>query len=194
GGGANGSDGAGAGGGARWRVAGGRRGGMIQPAGRGGRDGSRQRASGGWAVRAIFALLGVGLAALAVGCKDSGPKGQPVSGKVVFKDGDVQKLAGGYVRLESVADPKLKAVGQIEEDGTFVLGAFADDKRVAGVPEGRRNLARSAAPPGLNALSGGVPGVALRSTPGYRRSPLRGCRAPSLTLPARTDAARSAQS
>jgi len=84
------------------------------------------------------ALLGLGLAVLAAGCKgeDKGPKGYPVSGKVVFKNGDLKKLVGGYVRLESVSDAKLKAVGEIQEDGTFVMGSFVDGKPVGGVPEG----------------------------------------------------------
>src|SRR4051794_6920964 len=41
--------------------------------------------------------------------------------------------------------------------------------------EPRRGDRQRVAPPGLRAFGGaGVPGVALRSTPGYRRSPLRG--------------------
>jgi hypothetical protein len=78
----------------------------------------------------------VGLLALAGGCGQSGPKTYPVKGKVVVKNGDVKKLAGGYVRLQSVADPKLIGVGEIEEEGSFGIGAFIDGKPVGGLPEG----------------------------------------------------------
>src|SRR5438067_7820117 len=65
-----------------------------------------------------FAALGAGLVLLATGCKgEPEVKTYPVSGKVVVKNGDVKKLVGGYVHLESVSDPKLKAVGEIEEGG-----------------------------------------------------------------------------
>ena len=90
------------------------------------------------ATGAAFVVLGVGLVWTAGGCQspEEGPKTYPVKGTVVVKNGDVSKLVGGFVRLEAVADPKLKAVGEIEEDGQFVLGSFISDKPRGGIPEG----------------------------------------------------------
>ncbi|HJZ53863.1 MAG TPA: hypothetical protein VKE74_02835 [Gemmataceae bacterium] len=83
-----------------------------------------------------FAALGAGLVLLA-GCRgESGVKTYPVTGKVIVKNGDVARLAGGFVRLESVADPNVKAVGEIQEDGSFGLGSFVQDRPLTGVPEG----------------------------------------------------------
>jgi hypothetical protein len=50
----------------------------------------------------------------------------PVRGKVVFKDGS--PLNGGLVRFRPV-DEKLQvsARGDIQEDGTFILGTYKDD-------------------------------------------------------------------
>jgi hypothetical protein len=85
-----------------------------------------------------FVVLGIGLAWTGGGCgaAEGGPKTYSVKGTVVVKNGDVSKLVGGFVRLESVADPTLKAVGEIEEDGQFVLGSFIDNKPRGGIPEG----------------------------------------------------------
>lgn len=83
------------------------------------------------------AVLGAALLVPACGCgRDEGPKAHPVRGKVVVKNGEVQKLAGGVVRLQSVADPKLIGVGEIQEDGSFGIGAFVDGKPLSGLPEG----------------------------------------------------------
>jgi len=74
---------------------------------------------------------------LATGCNsEPAVKTSPVSGKVVVKNGDVKRLAGGFVRLESVADPNVKAVGEIQEDGSFGLGSFSQDRPIGGVPPG----------------------------------------------------------
>lgn len=80
---------------------------------------------------AAVAALGLG------GCRQANvPKTYPVKGQVVFKGGDARKLAGGYVRLRLISDPNVVAVGEIEEDGSFVLGTFHQDKPLAGVREG----------------------------------------------------------
>jgi hypothetical protein len=55
---------------------------------------------------------------------------------VVVKNGDVKRLVGGFVRLQSAADPKLVGVGEIQEDGSFGVGAFEDGKPRGGLPEG----------------------------------------------------------
>jgi hypothetical protein len=85
----------------------------------------------------VCTAIGLVLFVLAAGCGGKGTKTYPVRGKVVVKNGQLGKLVGGYVRLESVPDPKYKALGEIEEDGQFVLASFVDDKKsVEGVPEG----------------------------------------------------------
>jgi hypothetical protein len=86
------------------------------------------------------AVILAGLVVLALGgCGPTVPKYPQVKGKIVFKDGNVALLAGGYVRFESVSDPNVRAVGPIDDDGTFVMGSPGKektDKMIAGVPEG----------------------------------------------------------
>src|SRR5262245_49233477 len=85
---------------------------------------------------ALRVCIGLVLAVV-IGCSRSPTwKGYPVTGKVVLRGGDVAQLAGGYVRFESVADPNVRGVGQIDEDGTFIMGWFFNDKPVAGLLEG----------------------------------------------------------
>jgi hypothetical protein len=86
----------------------------------------------GAALAAAVAVLGCG----GGGGGDSGPKTYPVTGKVVVKNGDVNKLRGGLVRFESVADPARKGVGEVEDDGAFVIGSSYNEKPVPGLPEG----------------------------------------------------------
>ena len=58
---------------------------------------------------------------LIAGC--GGPKLCPVKGKVVFPDG--QPLMGGRVVFETTAvTPPVSAQGEIQSDGTFVLGTY----------------------------------------------------------------------
>jgi len=82
--------------------------------------------------------LGGGLALLVTGCGgDSGPKTYPVKGKVVVKNGDVRMLVGGFVHLELVSNPKVKALGEIEESGEFSVGTFINEKPRPRRPGGR---------------------------------------------------------
>jgi hypothetical protein len=82
-------------------------------------------------------VMGVGFLVSAGGCGgDDGPKTYPVSGKVVVKNGDVKKLVGGFVYLQSVADSTLVGSGEINEDGSFGIGTFIKDKPRGGLPEG----------------------------------------------------------
>jgi hypothetical protein len=76
---------------------------------------------------------------IVAGCGPSGPQTYPVQGKVVFKGkgGKVQQLAGSKVWLQSVADPSLAAVGEIEDDGSFSLGTYLKEKSYQGVPAGQ---------------------------------------------------------
>ncbi len=79
------------------------------------------------------------LLAAACGCGGSDPKTYAVQGKVVYKGqaGNVGQLAGGRVRFQSLTDPAVTGLGEIEEDGSFALGTFFHDKSLPGVPAGR---------------------------------------------------------
>jgi hypothetical protein len=81
------------------------------------------------------AAIGLGLLS-ANGCGPSGPKTYPVKGKVVVKNGKLDRLVGGYVYMESVGEPKYKCLGEIDENGEFVMASSINDKPVEGMPEG----------------------------------------------------------
>jgi hypothetical protein len=78
------------------------------------------------------------VALLGAGCSgETGPKVYPVHGKVIFKGkGNMRQLLGGKVRLQSLADPSIAAVGEVEDDGVFSLGSFINEKALPGVPAG----------------------------------------------------------
>jgi hypothetical protein len=63
-------------------------------------------------------------------------KTYPVKGKVVLKQGDIQRLAEGYVELRSIGEPKVIAMGEIKPDGSFELGSQVAGKDYVGAPEG----------------------------------------------------------
>lgn len=75
-----------------------------------------------------------------LGCGDKGPKTYPVNGKVVFKGkpGKLDRLMGGRVVFQSVADPKVMAVGILEDDGSFSMVAQipSENKGYTGVLAG----------------------------------------------------------
>jgi hypothetical protein len=98
----------------------------------------------------VCTAIGVGLLVSVAGCGAKGPKTYPVSGKVVVKNGDVKKLVGGFVRLQSVADSSLVGVGEIGEDGSFGIGTFIDGKPQGGLPEGEYRA--RVEPPGFDRL------------------------------------------
>ncbi len=77
--------------------------------------------------------------ALILGCGgSSGPQTHPVQGKVVYKGkGIIRQLAGGTVHFQSVADPKLTAFGEIDDEGSFTMGIVHNDKNLTGVPAGK---------------------------------------------------------
>ena len=66
------------------------------------------------------------------GCSDGNPRRYPVSGKVLFPDG--QPLTTGTVEFESLdQEETLTATGTISADGAFELGTFGvDDGAVPG--------------------------------------------------------------
>jgi hypothetical protein len=82
---------------------------------------------GTWCILTFAALL-------LAGCRGSaGPKGPetvPVRGKLRFtKGGDVKSLAGRQARIEfeSVDQPGVRAVGSINEDGSFTVATVLKD-------------------------------------------------------------------
>lgn len=89
-------------------------------------------------IRLALLALPVVFAAGCGGGTGAPPAGPPVGGKVEFKDGrgDVRWLAGGKVRLHSLADPNLVAVGVIGEDGSFSVGTHTAIDSREGVPPG----------------------------------------------------------
>jgi hypothetical protein len=80
-------------------------------------------------LRYLSSALAVTLLA-AAGC--GGPKMAPVTGKVVFEDG--RPVPGGKVILHPADDPNVpSAVGEIQDDGTFVTMSterYGDGARV----------------------------------------------------------------
>jgi hypothetical protein len=75
--------------------------------------------------------------ALAAGCGQSGPPTHEVKGKVVYKGkGNINDLTDGIVSLQSTTNPNSKAVGSIEDDGSFSLGMFHEGKELQGVVAG----------------------------------------------------------
>ena len=86
----------------------------------------------------LFPTLAV-VVVFCAGCGGKAGQGVPVSGKVVFKGtGEpVKVLTGGHVILESVADAKIKPVGEIEDDGVFNLSTIVDGVSAGGVPPGQ---------------------------------------------------------
>lgn len=84
-------------------------------------------------------LFALAVPALAAGCGSGAPKTYPVEGKIVFKDnqGNVRLLRGGMVRFQSVDDPEITGVGEIEDDGSFSIGMIYKEKALSGIPEGK---------------------------------------------------------
>lgn len=56
-----------------------------------------------------------------VGCGHGGPRIHPVRGQVELAGADVKHLTGSHVELVLATDPKVRASGEIQEDGTFKL-------------------------------------------------------------------------
>src|SRR5439155_1753880 len=66
-----------------------------------------------------------------------GGAGYPVTGKVVFEQGDVKLLAGSAVYAQHDSEP-YQATGDIREDGTFELQTRTPEgRKVPGAPEGK---------------------------------------------------------
>jgi hypothetical protein len=95
----------------------------------------------------FWRLAGGLLCAVSImGCTQRGPEGPPTvaaRGKIVFtKGGDVFKLydTQGAVELESLEQPGVKAIGSIEEDGSFTLNTVFDGGAKPGAVAGKHRV------------------------------------------------------
>jgi hypothetical protein len=79
-------------------------------------------------VAAAVALAGI------VGCGPGMPKTYPAKGKVVFKGG--KPVTDGRIQFQSATDPQIKALGEIDEDGSFSLKTYVGAKNAGGIPAG----------------------------------------------------------
>jgi hypothetical protein len=82
-----------------------------------------------------------------VGCgkaeKATGPKTVPLRGKLVFtRGGDAKALFNrqGRIELESVDQPGVRAMGPIEEDGSFVVATVTADGSSQGAVPGTHRV------------------------------------------------------
>lgn len=84
------------------------------------------------------AVVLLALAAVPAGCGQNGPKVYTTTGKIVFKGtGETAtQLQGAYVYMEQVEDPKITAVAEIDDDGTFHLGSAIAGRPYQGLPPG----------------------------------------------------------
>ncbi len=120
------------------------------------------------AVRWAAWALAAGMLVPAAGCGGPAlPRTYPVSGTVVYKNG--QPMKGGSVQFETTADPLLRVVGDIGDDGTFRLRTLKDNARADGAPEGEYRV--FVQPPlvndprgGLKVAHKGVPAIVLPQT------------------------------
>src|SRR5262249_54348749 len=91
--------------------------------------------------RARATLLPAALAwRAAAGCASEFPKTSPLSGTVLLPNG--KPLPGGKIEFESVADPELRGIGEIERDGTFarVYTYKSNGREVQGLIQGEHRV------------------------------------------------------
>jgi hypothetical protein len=77
---------------------------------------------------AAATLLGI------VGCGTGMPTTYPVRGKIVLKGG--KPVTDGRVQFQSTTDPQIKALSDIEQDGSFSLTTYIEARNAAGAPAG----------------------------------------------------------
>jgi hypothetical protein len=82
---------------------------------------------------AAIALVGIG------GCGSGMPKTYPAKGKVVFKGG--KPVTDGRIQFQSVSAPQIKALGEIDKDGSFSLTTYVAERNVRGAPAGPYRVA-----------------------------------------------------
>jgi len=79
---------------------------------------------------AFVALMGI------LGCRRGGPQTFPVKGKVELPGGNVSHLAGSHVEAILASDPKVRASGEIQQDGSFRLETLHNGRILPGAREG----------------------------------------------------------
>jgi hypothetical protein len=104
----------------------------------------------------FFAACGTVVLALLIlfGCKPAPPtlaETYPVSGSVTQNG---QPMQGGSIQFHSTADPMLRVLGEIKEDGTFTLNTVKDNAMGRGAPEGEYQVIVQ--PPLSKEVGGGV--------------------------------------
>ncbi len=62
------------------------------------------------------------------------PRSYPAVGNVAYKGG--QPLKGGSIQFNTAADPLLRVVAEISENGEFKLHTIKDNAKAEGAPEG----------------------------------------------------------
>ena len=92
---------------------------------------------------AIAAVATFGMAGCGEKASDIGLKTVPVQGKVIVtKGGEVKTLFDrqGLIAFESVEQPGVRAVGEIQEDGSFTLSTVKDGVSAPGAVEGTHRV------------------------------------------------------
>ena len=86
--------------------------------------------------RRLASGLIVAFLAIVVGCNQGPalPKTHSATGTVVYQGG--QPMKGGSLQFNSAADPLLRVVGEIKDDGTFTLRTVKEGSFTTGAPEG----------------------------------------------------------
>lgn len=72
------------------------------------------------------------------GCGSGIPTTYGVKGKVVWKGG--KPVEDGRIEFQSLSHPNLKAVGEIERDGSFTLTTHKDGRTRQGAVEGEHRV------------------------------------------------------
>lgn len=85
-------------------------------------------------------LAGLLMLACFHGCGPRDPKTYPVSGKVVFKGGDIQKLQGWMVQFQAVAEHDTRANAEIGDGGAFKAVSLVNNHGKEGVVEGEQRV------------------------------------------------------
>lgn len=80
-------------------------------------------------------LVSMGLLGLA-GCGANGPRTHPVEGSIRLAGGNVADLGGSYLEAALEGDDTVRASGQIQEDGRFILETLHGGKVRKGTQEG----------------------------------------------------------
>ena len=81
----------------------------------------------------VMKVAAVALVAI-VGCGWGMPRTYPVKGKVVFKGGT--PVPDGRIQFQSTTDPPVKALSDIDKDGSFSLTTYIEAKNTGGAPAG----------------------------------------------------------